>query len=65
VEIVHQEADEAARAADVDAKIIRQVDDLVAYFNGLFQDDQLDIRWGRGAGQGSALAQNKQRKARN
>lgn len=46
VEIVHQEGDETQRQADVQDKIIRQVDQLVAYFNGLFQDDQLDIRWG-------------------
>jgi hypothetical protein len=41
---VHQEGNEAVRAADVEDKIIRQVDDLVAYFNGLFQDGQVDIR---------------------
>lgn len=44
VEIVHQEGNEAVRAADVEDKIIRQVDELVAYFNGLFEDGQLDIR---------------------
>jgi len=44
VEIVHQEGDEATRQADVEDKIIRQVDQLVEYFNSLFQDDQLDIR---------------------
>lgn len=46
VEIIHQEGDEVVRKADVDVKIIRQVDQLVEYFNSLFHDDQLDIRWG-------------------
>jgi hypothetical protein len=44
VEIVHQEGDEGVRQADVEDKIIRQVDQLVEYFNSLFHDDQLDIK---------------------
>lgn len=44
VEIVHQEGDEVTRQADVEDKIIRQVDQLVEYFNSLFHDDQLDIK---------------------
>jgi hypothetical protein len=44
VEIVHQEGDEVTRQADVEDKIIRQVDQLVGYFNSLFHDDQLDIK---------------------
>jgi hypothetical protein len=44
VEIVHQEGDEVTRQADVEDKIIRQVDQLVDYFNSLFHDDQLDIK---------------------
>lgn len=50
VEIVHQEGDEGVRQADVEDKIIRQVDQLVDYFNSLFHDDQLDIRSGVGGG---------------
>jgi hypothetical protein len=48
VEIVHQEGNEQQGKADVEDKIIRQVDQLVEYFNSLFQSDQVDIRWGRG-----------------
>ncbi len=43
IQIEHLEHDEAQREAEVDQKIIRQVDDLVAYFNSLYQDDQIDI----------------------
>lgn len=50
VEIVHQEGDEVQRHADVEDKIIRQVDQLVEYFNSLFHDDQLDIRCARVVG---------------
>lgn len=46
VEIMHQEGDEGVRQADVEDKIIRQVDQLVDYFNSLFHDGQLDIRCG-------------------
>lgn len=49
VEIVHQEGDEQQRQADVEDKIIKQVDQLVDYFNSLFHDDQLDIRWAAAA----------------
>jgi hypothetical protein len=44
VEIVHQEGDEQQRQADVEDKIISQVDQLVEYFNSLFHDDQIDIK---------------------
>lgn len=49
VEIVHQEGDEQQRQADVEDKIISQVDQLVEYFNSLFHDDQIDIRCATGS----------------
>lgn len=48
VEIVHQEGDEGTRHADVEDKIIRQVDRLVEHFNSLFHDEQMDIRCATG-----------------
>ncbi|KAI8463288.1 MAG: hypothetical protein J3K34DRAFT_496093 [Monoraphidium minutum] len=43
VQIEHVEADEARRQAEVDAGIIQQVDGLVAYFNGLYDEDRAAI----------------------
>lgn len=45
VHIQHVRADERKQQADVHDKIISQVDELVEYFNGLYDDDQMDIRW--------------------
>lgn len=43
--IQHVRGDERKQQAGVQEKIINQVDELVEYFNGVFHDDQIDIRW--------------------
>jgi hypothetical protein len=45
IEIDHVQADEQKRQLDVQQGMIKQVDDLVEYFNSLYQDDQQGIRW--------------------
>lgn len=45
IEIDHLQADEQKRHDDVQQGMIKQVDDLVEYFNSLYQDDQQGIRW--------------------
>lgn len=44
VHITHMEADEAKRCAEVRDSMLAQVDELVAYFNSLYADNELDIR---------------------
>jgi hypothetical protein len=44
IEIDHLQADEQKRHDDVQQGMIKQVDDLVEYFNSLYQDDQQGIR---------------------
>lgn len=44
VQIQHVQADKQKQQADVQDKIISQVDELVEYFNALYHDDQMDIK---------------------
>jgi hypothetical protein len=44
IEIDHLQPDEQKRHDDVQQGMIKQVDDLVEYFNSLYQDDQQGIR---------------------
>ncbi|WIA19460.1 hypothetical protein OEZ85_004074 [Tetradesmus obliquus] len=53
IEIDHLQADEQKRHDDVQQGMIKQVDDLVEYFNSLYQDDQQGIRWASTAACGS------------
>jgi hypothetical protein len=50
IEIDHLQADEQKRHDDVQQGMIKQVDDLVEYFNSLYQDDQQGIRWATALG---------------
>jgi hypothetical protein len=44
VEITHVPGSEAKQREELQGKVISQVDALVAYFNSIYADDQLDIR---------------------
>lgn len=44
VHIQHVQPSEQKRQQELQEKVIKQVDDLVEYFNTLYHDDQVDIR---------------------